>query len=78
MLFGEARAPHLLPMAHDAGRKARVCETVPRAAYQRGIDAATEALGEEPYKQRYEQGRAMGVEEATTFLLSTESDSKYR
>ena len=34
-----------------------------------GIDAAAETLGEEGYLQSYEQGRAMGVEEATEFLL---------
>jgi len=35
-----------------------------------GIEAATDALGEERYKQSYEQGQAMSVEEATEFLLS--------
>jgi hypothetical protein len=36
---------------------------------QPGIDAATDALGEERYQQSCEQGRAMSVEEATAFLL---------
>lgn len=36
---------------------------------QPGIEAATDALGEERYKQSYEQGQAMSVEGATEFLL---------
>jgi tetratricopeptide (TPR) repeat protein len=36
---------------------------------QPGIDAATDALGDERYKQFYAQGHAMTVEEATEFLL---------
>jgi tetratricopeptide (TPR) repeat protein len=36
---------------------------------QPGIDAATNALGEDRYRQFFEQGRAMTVEEATLFLL---------
>jgi predicted ATPase/DNA-binding SARP family transcriptional activator len=36
---------------------------------QPGIDAATDALGEERYEQYYERGQAMSIEEATTFLL---------
>ena len=38
---------------------------------QPGIDAATNALGEHGYKQSYEQGQAMSVEEATKFLLGS-------
>jgi hypothetical protein len=36
---------------------------------QPGIEAATEALGEERYRRSYERGQAMSVEEATGFLL---------
>jgi hypothetical protein len=36
---------------------------------QPGIDEATDALGEDRYRQFFEQGREMTVEEATRFLL---------